>query len=738
MNNLHRFDLVAVSLWALFVIWNPEGGLPLMLPFIVLRLAINFSLQLHRRKSAILIGAFALAALSALTMNAWELDDWILNPFAKMYDSIIMLFTGQSTLLTGAYHFLGHHGDAVPDPGYGWRIFTAIWIAWLVGEPIAVYCCLMLKKRLTPSKWSWKKTGAAIALYAFFTSSIFIIAELYFPYSNAVGKLWLISLLLIPLIARINRSDLSTYAIRYLQFAALFGVAFFAGFSMDVWFSLFAMWAAVCGFFYLVSRRRDFRPYYVLSIAVAFFWGAQFLYGIPRIMMILSSSGMFAMAGYVHYSMTKRSKTESVSLAIVCGIILPSISLGYNQYVCIGTGRIANYDDYHYSYRGLLIVGNDDDYGIRDRFGYIMPCEYSHIESLGDRSKPFVKFKRGNACGVYDLERQETVLSPDSTYIRYTDITPFGKHAWRLVNEEGEGYGYDKFFVVSSYYSHHRPKDSYSYSEYPYMTKLGDYLLKCDYRISNAEDLDCLLADMMQSVSQKEDSVPEADFYWEWTADLTLKIDRLHEQRNMFSDIDDLYDNAMEAIEQYIEPSFFTCSQCELNNGSYVQAIAGRYRMTRKNRELADSVPYADMRKEYTLFCEYLDAYEDLQNKLDAPNRGYSDKPRQTNVAALNRYNKRRSALENMLSVIAGDTVIPPHPKVSLHTINGYFSSLAADDDETRGMALALKDKFFEWMRCREEIAAEMPADLAVSYRNQTEHLKHFYTSSEFTAHDGF
>ncbi|MCM1141560.1 MAG: hypothetical protein NC453_23560, partial [Muribaculum sp.] len=132
MSVLFIIDLILVSLWGLFALCNQVSGGILVFPVILIRLSVVFCLQLRERRSWIPILAFMVVAFAPLGLSHYAYNDFVLRPFARMYDCIIMLIKGQSTLMEGAYHYLGNHGDLVPFPGEGWRIFVYSYIVWLV------------------------------------------------------------------------------------------------------------------------------------------------------------------------------------------------------------------------------------------------------------------------------------------------------------------------------------------------------------------------------------------------------------------------------------------------------------------------------------------------------------------------------------------------------------------------------------------------------------------------------
>lgn len=395
-----------------------------------------------------------------------------------MYDYGKMLLAGQSTLLEGAWHYLGNHGDSVTDPGVCWKLFTAIYIIWLVFEPIIVYLHLRHKRKLRSSRWNWKKIIWAVVLYATFSGCLLTRYQLAPMNDYFLSWLWLTSVLIIPILIRLEWKCLSLWCRRYIVIASLFAITCEAGIYMEPMTSLIAIVVSLPLFYYFVGHRWihnnkiKFRnDIYLLIVAGLTFWTAQYgAYEIRALLMALS----FGLTGFVSIKLWRQSQkiVAPIIVFLNCSLILPSIALGYNQFSCFGAKRISAYTDYRYSYRGLLMVRSRKYYAIRDRFGYIMPPIYNRIESLGDSSKPYVKVKSDGKWGIYDLERQEYIVEPDSLI---SNILPHDENVWKLKDKDGNGFGYDLFFVSPDYYYRYHKKGTIT--ECPFENKLAEYCL---------------------------------------------------------------------------------------------------------------------------------------------------------------------------------------------------------------------------------------------------------------------
>lgn len=736
MNILFILDLILVSLWALFALCNPVSGSVLVFPVILIRLASVFCLQQRNRKAWLPIVIFLLIAMSSLSLRSYDFNDFVLRPFARMYDYIVMLVSGHSTLLEGAYHFLGNHGDLVPAPHASWNVFVTCYICWLTLFPIATYSYFLLKKILRKSHWCWKKIIVASILYVALSGIIIALHEFDPAILPGAGRAWWLVVLLIPLWSNIRWQSLSLLCRRYIILVSLFVIAAVAGIYMQSMGGLIAIIVCVPMFYYFAGyKRQNIRSVdlchnlYLLLLSGISFWTAQYVMDATRIALLLISALLTGIVAF-HLWQNTRNVAASAIIFVVCAFILPSIAIGYNQFNCIGSKRMYNFADYDYSYRGLLKVRSHNEVAIRDRFGYITPTEYEQIESMGNSSKPFVKFKQDGFWGVYDLERQTVVVEP-----KYNDILPYDKNSWRLMDEYYIRYGCHDFFVIPGYY--YRYRKCGITSDCPFLHGLEDELpLKYDCEVRGAKYLDYILTEMMTKLWEKPDSVSHADFYYDWTCGMNEVIDNIQSKNEVFDDDGDITKEAMQKLEKYIDPG---CggSQMEMNATSYVLSTIENYRMVQSVQDLEYRLSPIDIRREYTLFNEFMSAYEDWEAKRDEYKGQYSDRPRERNAELCARFKDRRKSIDDFRAVVKGDTIIPFTPVYPQSSADRYFNQLASiGSPETRELVEPMRIAFKNWIEHRNQITAQMPKHIAASYRNQTRQLEKFYTSDKFLHED--
>lgn len=655
-----------------------------------------------------------------------------------MYDYVVMLVTGHGTLLEGAYHFLGNHGDLVSKPNKSWDLFAACYITWLTMFPIVIYSYFILKKRLRKTYWCWKKIIFASILYVVLSGVIVTLYEFDQTVLPGAGRTWWLAVLLIPLLTNISWQSIPLFCRRYIILTSLFALAIMAGIYMQSMGSLIAIVVSVPLFYYFVGYKWQkircvslCHNLYMLLLSGISFWTAQYAIDLTRIALLFISAVLTVIVA-IHLWQNTRNVTTTSIIFVVCAFILPSIAIGYNQFNCIGSKRLYNFTDYDYSYRGLLKVRSLDGIAIRDRFGYITPPEYEQIESMDNSSKPFVKFKHDGVWGVYDLERQSVVIEP-----KYNDILPYDKNSWRLIDEYCVRYGCHDFFVTPGYY--YRYKECGTISDCPFIHGLEDKLpLKYDCEVMGAKHLDYILTEMMTKLWQKPDSVSQADFYYDWTCNVNDMIANLQTKIEIFDDNGDITEEALQKMEEYID---LGCggSKMEMNATSYVLSTMEYYRMMQSVQDLEYRLSPIDMRREYTLFNEFMSDYENWESKRDEFKGKYSDRPRERNAELSTRFKDRRKSIDDFRAVVKGDTIIPFTPVYPQSSVDSYFNQLASiGSPETGEFVEPIRTAFKKWIEYRNQIVTQLPKQIAASYRNQTHQLEKFYTTDKFLHEDEF
>lgn len=738
LQRIHVLDLVLVGVWAVFLFWNC-GSLAVVaffaFPLFLLRAVLSFSLYYRRGSSFGVLAAFLLWSCGIWGIGGKLFCEIALLPVAKMADCCVMAIRGNSSLLSGLYQHYAGFREAC-SVGMLAKCWMIGWLAWLLLEPVALFLFLSVKGWWIHRSRNRKKIMAGIALYGICSA----IALLYQKMNEAVMPLeafavWLLLLSTIPFSLRLDKIRVRKPVVQYMAVMGIVSLSVMAGLAMNAYLSLWVSVSSVFAFYYLFFVRWDKnrvlrsrpRVFYFLFCGCFLFWIAQYTTDLIRIVLLVASAGLMGSVAYRYYRQG-RQLGKSVLLFLVCALVLPVLSAGYNPYSCIRAKRLSNYDGYAYSYRGLMYVYRAGGVGIRDRFGMIMPAEYVLIESLGDRHKPYVRFKRNGNWGIYDLERQEQVVAP-----RYQGIFEHEPSVWRLtLGDTGSGVC-DEYFIVSPYYNRFDAENGIV-SDLP-VRHLADGL-PLSYRggMPDAEKLDGLLWKMMDGLSRKKQGESYADLYWEWASMLTGEIDSLYANEGMFHSPDtSRYDRAMDLVAEYIAPSE-AGTQAEMNCYSYVMAVMESYKMHRANLELASMLPEVDWKKEYTLYNEYMSAVEIWNAQVDAAKGAYySSKPMDENAFAEANFRDRAEAVAEIIAAYKdGKAIAYTGNKVSEEDVSAYFSDMRKKHNflvipigyEGPTRLDTIRTSFCRWMEYRDTVASRLPLRLRASYRNQTERLR--------------
>ena len=168
---------------------------------------------------------------------------------------------------------------------------------------------------------------------------------------------------------------------------------------------------------------------WVLVVGMAFFWYAQILAGVWRVSMLLVSFGLVVYVGTRLYHNTRNNLLVN-TMVLYLGILLPSFSIGYNQYACINYARKGFY--YLSPFQGILYIidSTRELYGLRDRYGLLVEPEYEHIRE-GDRL-PY------GWTYLYVLQKDGYNRNYDvynNRFVRESDICPDLQHEVREILE---------------------------------------------------------------------------------------------------------------------------------------------------------------------------------------------------------------------------------------------------------------------------------------------------------------
>ena len=163
-----------------------------------------------------------------------------------------------------------------------------------------------------------------------------------------------------------------------------------------------------------------------------------------RVVLLLLSLGLYAVA-IIRFAYGTRMYWKSIALYLSVAVVLPVLCIGYNPYTVMEARRCIHYDDYDFSRNGLMLVESKDGYGIRDRYGIILPPKYDRVDHL-ESSKPYCKVLSDDLWMIYDIERHK-FLSDE----KFTEVISYDKYTYGLVSEDGRVRYLDMPTIYSRY-----------------------------------------------------------------------------------------------------------------------------------------------------------------------------------------------------------------------------------------------------------------------------------------------
>lgn len=442
-------DLSVCCLWLMCIIHVSLGsylGRPVVWAVPLLRIWLSF--LTYRRSRMALAPIIMLSLLTLMSLLGRALSGFVLfvRPWLLMLRVVPLVF-GESVITAENIHDLS---AALSDRTILLGIITSLWLILL---PLGTYIYRHARKGLVPSSYSVRKR---IGLYTFlsvcFFAETFVATD--FQYYH------LVFLMLIPVIFNGGKLEglVTQSEMAFIFFLLLLIAAYTCALDYSP-ASAVVVLVFPSAFYALACRVAGKDLHYgdvllIISASILFILG-QYLYEMYRIVILLLSLGLSAVA-LVRFAISTRKYRAAVAVYLMTAVVLPVLCIGYNPYSVLEAGRAMHYDDYEYSPNGLMMVYGRDGYGIRDRYGLILPAEYDWIEHLVP-SKPYCQVKKDGHWLIYDIVRQE-LLSDE----QFTDVVPYGELTYKLCSPDG-----DKYLLIP---------DRYSRLHDDSVAKISDYL----------------------------------------------------------------------------------------------------------------------------------------------------------------------------------------------------------------------------------------------------------------------
>lgn len=332
------FDLIVLGLMEVCLghTFTAEGYLPIIIVHYLELLRFNSTFLLYRREKMAIWGIL----FFTLGFGILFLSGIFNHTFSRMseFPDIVLGIDNSAGDFYPTY-YTPRRNVAFENVIRG--IF--LW-AWLM--PIIVYAILFLFKKVDKRGYSWKQL-AGLAIF----------------YDHA-GKFF-VSLCILMFIALLSgyhmQEGISYYAIIILPLVAYYFMNRYIG------------------------RKAHWAEFVLILVAMLIFNKAQYRCDTERVLrLVLSPAIVLAVCVW----MTAQSKKVFIPILafLMIAFLLPVSSIGYNIYTVLDGKRGTNYSDFD-TRQGVLYVNNRRDvngqmqirFGLRDRYGEILPCVYRSI-----------------------------------------------------------------------------------------------------------------------------------------------------------------------------------------------------------------------------------------------------------------------------------------------------------------------------------------------------------------------
>lgn len=417
-------DLIVVSIWALCAVkFTPEIE-PSMIIVILSRITLCF----------LIWGKSRWAAYSTLV-------------FALAYFVTPKYFSGGSFQLTitqiinHVYHVINSDAAARWSYQYDSMAFSAIYyttwsilVLWLFVLPFGV----AIRNRLFKSpKWSWLNV-IALAFSSF--AQIFLNARWV---NHCLFSYWIVITCGLPGVywvvkygkrySIVNALLSNRLLMLYLGFVAVFISAFVIGLR-NIYSLMFIGFLVLPSIFYILIckavRVRDIPTFDTLAMSICgvLYWYSSHLSNAYKITALSFAVIILVILGWRIIRMSN-SFIGGIGLLLGTTFILCPFIMGMNPYVVIGASHTRPYLRKAGSYNGLYVVDNyEGKYGLRDRYGEILPMDYYWISILEDSNDNILCCEEriyNNMLSDYtlsyrlfDLNKREFIPIPSDVTIR--------------------------------------------------------------------------------------------------------------------------------------------------------------------------------------------------------------------------------------------------------------------------------------------------------------------------------
>lgn len=436
-------DLILTSIWALF--FSRYCSMALLLLFAI-RIALCF--EMERKSPWVLVSAigFLIAFISA---------ECFTKPFERMF-YLFFCAIGKSELMVDIF------SQPLEWEMNAWiSIFSALWFIWLVILPIIVG---FRQRNIT--KIHWKRKG----IWIYFIPLTSLCVWVMFDEGSVGGIMEGLVVSFIPAIywsvyVRNGRSAIQLILedrkiLWYFAYFAFFVAVLTTGLKDIYLLRFLGVLLLPPVFFIMLSRSFGLgtvltRGCAVLSVSGWLYWLAL---DTEQWLTFVLLGTVILLIVYVGVSVAVRSKKWTMPLILMLGlpiVVIPGI-LGLNPYVVTETEHTRIYVTNLSVRNGVYVVekyferGKKGEphywgmkYGLRDRYGIILPIKYSELRPV-DRYGRYIatnspvnygSMVADQRYGVYDLRKRTFVVDPDN--IEVAELEKIDDRSFKLINPDG-------------------------------------------------------------------------------------------------------------------------------------------------------------------------------------------------------------------------------------------------------------------------------------------------------------
>lgn len=717
-------DLIIVSIWAFFYSRYCSTGLLLLIP---IRVALCFEMQ--RKSPWTLVSAVAfLIAYSAVS----NFD----RPFARMFFNFFCAI-GESELMIDIF------SKPLEWEMEAWiSAVSVLWFIWLVALPVVVGICQRRIKEI-----QWRKKGIWIYLIPLSALCIWVIFD-----EGEVGAiLWGLFIACLPIfywtVYRRNGRSLVQLIINdrqilwYVGFVTFMLSAFTIGLKDISSFKLIGLLTLLPLFYIMLVRVMRFgmvltRCCVALSLAGWLYWLSLDVEEYMTIIMLCIAVLLTIYVGVTMIVKTRRCVTSAMLMISIAVIIAPGI-LGLNPYVVTDADYTRMYVTNLSVRNGVYVVEKCIEknkiyvrrYGLRDRYGLILPMEYTELKPL-DRWGRFltVNVPVNGKClisdqryGVFDLRKRNFVINPENVAI--SQIEKIDDKTFKLINPYGRYFAtlympgeYRGAYCPDAHVEPHFADGETSVNEFLGRTQninpdIDNQYLKA-MRKTNPHAYKLLVTLSELGV---EESSPVNDLNF---------AKAIREVVNKDSYYRGNLNKALEDIDQLSETITDSGSQTDINTWTDYLRLTASVRTSLAYDTLMSDVPdnkWID--REYVAWHNLIEAMTYYLDHLYSAET-YRAVPEEKNMSILGWLNHRRVALSKEQDILSGRLVysVEPDKADSIKTdsdFDEFFSNFHSYSDPYyyNPMWNEIKTAFDEWVFARTKIAEELDPHKSLSYK---------------------